>query len=287
MDTHLQAKIIQPEHAIEVRMETHNYFEIAALEEHNWWYKARRDLLNRLLKRYALSAQYALDAGCGVGSNLAVLQAHARNVCGIDISKDAIELCSKKGYAELRHVSINQFVSNRTYGIITCLDVLEHIENDGEAVKALSGLLQKDGLLIVSVPAHAALWNDNDDFSHHRRRYSRAGLVKMFSVPGLEILKVNYWNQLLFFPALIFYGIQRRRAQKKIQNNLKLIPPFFNALLLFCLEIENKFFLICPFITGVSIVLIARKTQTPRCSDDEPDAEYKTVLGVPEDTIGI
>ena len=57
---------------------------------------------------------------------------------------------------------------------------------------ALGGMfeaLRPVGGLIVTVPQHPRLWSAVDEFSHHRRRYTRPELDCKVRVTGFEVVR--------------------------------------------------------------------------------------------------
>jgi SAM-dependent methyltransferase len=58
--------------------------------------------------------------------------------------------------------------------LVTLLDVIEHVPDDRSFLRdEVAPLLTDDGRLIVSVPAHPALYSQHDAALHHERRYTR------------------------------------------------------------------------------------------------------------------
>ena len=110
--------------------------------------------------RYRFAAQVAggrsvLDAGCGVGWGLAVLlEGGASEGSGIDLSAAAV------AEAQQRLPGVTVSVGDvcalppqiGRYGLVTCFEVLEHVEDYGAALDALVGALEPDGILMVSSP---------------------------------------------------------------------------------------------------------------------------------------
>lgn len=242
-------------------MELENYSEIYALEKTNWWYKARRHLLNGIIATVNPKPQAILDAGCGVGSNLEVLAKYSSRVYGVDFSKTALQFCEGKGYTKLFNASLTDFQSDTLFDLIICADVLEHLDDD-RAVKNIKKCLSDQGTVVFSVPAHRYLWNVNDDFSHHLRRYEPKELTTLLSNNGFKITRIGYWNFTTLIPALLYamwYQSKKRRENIPLKNNLNLIPKFLNSFLFTLLKMENFFFMKCGLINGVSLVCICRK----------------------------
>jgi SAM-dependent methyltransferase len=86
--------------------------------------------------------------------------------------------------------------TERKVRTIVCLNVIEHIEDDGKAVTNLARALQPGGHLLVIVPALELLFNDLDRLAGHHRRYSRSLLRSRLTEAGLEIVRCDYFNSI-------------------------------------------------------------------------------------------
>ena len=62
------------------------------------------------------------------------------------------------------------------------LDVLEHVESDGETLRLLGKCLKPGGELIIKVPALNCLYSGMDKAIGHYRRYNKRALIKTFRV---------------------------------------------------------------------------------------------------------
>jgi SAM-dependent methyltransferase len=74
------------------------------------------------------------------------------------------------------------------------VNVLEHIEDDGDALKALYKRLSPGGVLALFVPAHEALYSRFDREIGHWRRYRRPTLIEALVVAGFDVGDVRYVN---------------------------------------------------------------------------------------------
>lgn len=77
---------------------------------------------------------------------------------------------------------------------IVSINMLEHIEDDRAAARALVEGLKPGGHVLISVPALELLYNDLDALAGHHRRYSRRSLVALFADLPVETLWVRYFN---------------------------------------------------------------------------------------------
>lgn len=240
-------------------MEVYSHAEIAALENTNWWYATRRDLLASLLKRFAKHGETALDVGCGVGSNYPVIAAHASRVIGLDISAEALENLHGT-YNEKVLASVEEMpIPDAFVDIVVCADVLEHVD-DTKAVRDIHRILKPGGLVFVTVPAGMSLWNENDDYGHHLRRYRKSELRSVFADNNFDIRYLYNWNRLFFVPVWLVARFYKRDSTKtELKNNLTAIPAWLNPFLIWYMKVENALARYLPLPFGVSLVLVARK----------------------------
>lgn len=241
-------------------MDPRNFAEIERLESGNWWYRGRRDLLGALLRRAGRRFKSALDVGCGTGANLSALRPFADKVSGLDPDAAALRIASGKGYDSLLAASLTDLAAAAPHDLVVCLDVLEHLD-DRKAVESLARCLEPGGLLILTVPAHRYLWNDNDAFSHHLRRYEREELRALLQ-DGFSVERLSYWNFSAFLPAYaLFRWLRGRRISppERQTNNLNLIPRRLDRLLYGVVWMENRLLERVDLPQGTSIVCVARK----------------------------
>jgi hypothetical protein len=65
-------------------------------------------------------------------------------------------------------------------------------------LKAAREIVEPDGRVIITVPAHMWMWSAHDVVNHHQRRYSKAGLKSALARAGLEPEKLTFYNTWLF-----------------------------------------------------------------------------------------
>ena len=58
------------------------------------------------------------------------------------------------------------------FDAIGAFDVLEHIEDDVAVIEEVGRALRPDGMFVMTVPQHPALWSPQDDHAYHVRRYT-------------------------------------------------------------------------------------------------------------------
>lgn len=242
-------------------MENEAYAAEARLEKTHWWFVCRRRLFARELSRAGVAKNAAvLDVGTSTGTNLRMLrEAGYLNVTGLDISDEAILYCRNKGLGLVRKGDVTQMpFDDGQFDLVLATDIVEHIDEDTEALAEIRRVLRPGGLALLTVPAFQQLWGAQDDISHHKRRYSMANFLSVVRVTGFRIIRRYYFNYLLFGPIWLARQLIRRSGITKRSENY-LNAPGLNALLtaVFELDCRTSPKLMLPF--GVSIFVLAER----------------------------
>jgi 2-polyprenyl-6-hydroxyphenyl methylase/3-demethylubiquinone-9 3-methyltransferase len=107
-----------------------------------------------------LAGKRAADVGCGAGLLAEPLARLGAEVTGVDPAPENI--AAARVHAEGQGLEIDYRVGSvealaGPYDLITCLEVIEHVNAPGAFVAGLSDALAPDGLLILSTPNRTAL----------------------------------------------------------------------------------------------------------------------------------
>jgi SAM-dependent methyltransferase len=147
------------------------------VDEHHWWYRGRRRIIDAELRRLPLPRPAeVLDAGCGSGRTLEELRPLG-SVSGIELNPEAAEVARGRGNFDVRIGRLEELPWDAgTFDLITCLDVIEHTPDDRLTLRELRRVSKPGGWLLVTVPAYQALWSLHDEANHHFRRYARGTL---------------------------------------------------------------------------------------------------------------
>lgn len=212
------------------------------VDEHHWWYRGRREVIDRELARLPLSGEgSALDAGCGSGRTLLELARYCRSISGLELNPEAAQVARGRGNFDVRTGRVEELPwTEQTFDLITCLDVIEHTPDDVVALRELRRVSRPDGWLVLTVPAYQALWSGHDEMNHHFRRYSRRRLARAVLEAGWQLERVTFFNSLLLPPAALVRLVQRRRADRgRYTSELHMPPPWLNRLLELPLRAES------------------------------------------------
>jgi SAM-dependent methyltransferase len=113
----------------------------------------------------------------------------------------------------------------RPVDTIVCLNVLEHIEDDGSALRALAGVLPPGGRLVLQVPNYPALFGSLDEVYGHFRRYTRKSLAACLGAAGFRVVAIRNFNPLAI-PGWIVSAKVRRARRLNVPS-----VRFFNAII--------------------------------------------------------
>lgn len=125
----------------------------AAKTEREWrrstWYN---DYLHIIENQYP-DANRVLDVGCGTGEFLQYVENNGYEVIGIEPSERIGEAARDYGLT-IYQDTVEQFSQSRDteFDVITMYNVLEHVPDPHEVLRAVKKLLTSDGVLVVKTP---------------------------------------------------------------------------------------------------------------------------------------
>lgn len=194
-----------------------------------------------------------LEVGCGIGNFTEALTSFG-SVWAIDTDAHAVKqtktLLGKR--ARVGNGDIERgtyFFRKSSFDTIVCMNVLEHIEDDTEALSNMHALLKPGGSLVLLVPIHSFLYSSIDHAIDHYRRYEPDQLLRTTKHHGFDVM---YHRKLNFLGALGWFV--RGKVMRRQTVSLGSIR-MFNAIAPIVLPLED----IVEPVIGTSILLIAKK----------------------------
>ena len=122
-----------------------------------------------------------LDAGCGTGYGAAFLAAvGAARVVGIDNDPEAVATAQQAApEAEFEVADVHALpFPDGTFELVTCFEMIEHVERQDEALHELRRVLRPDGVLAISSPNRHVYPPGNE---HHVHEYEPEELRRALS----------------------------------------------------------------------------------------------------------
>lgn len=177
-----------------------------------------------------------LEVGIGIGIFTDKLLTKGK-VFGVDIVPEFVEAAKKRHGArpDLEYLvadmgaGVPGILAGRTFDTIVCMNVLEHIEDDGKTLVNFRSLLKPGGKLVLVVPAHRWLFNPLDSHDGHFRRYEKNELRDKLVSAGFSVVREGTFNLFGILGWFLNGSILRRKDLPAGQMGLfnKVAPLLF------------------------------------------------------------
>jgi SAM-dependent methyltransferase len=237
--------------------------KIAAIEQHQWWYRGTREICFSLLAPFIANRPplEILDVGCGTGGNLLALAryGHAR---GIDIDPLCVDYCRRKGLAVSSGTMTDLQQPRASLDLLTMFDVLYHVEPH-ETVGVLRGMaevIRPGGVIAFREPAMHIARGWHDRAVNGRQRFNKPGIAASLRDAGFEPLRISYLNTVLFPPIVLVRRLQDLRQPDLAKSDVEDTGEPLNSLLLGILRAERAMLRVTDLPFGVSLFAVARRT---------------------------
>ncbi len=229
------------------------------------WFQARARLAVALLEKMNVRPPArVLETGVGWGLNLAALEQRGYRAAGLDVSLGALEKLDRPG-RELILADLTQPLPSgaEPFDAVLALDVIEHLDDDREAVGRLAQLIKPGAVAIVGVPALPELFSEFDAVQGHRRRYRPDTLRQAFAGSGLAIEQMLWWGSWMV-PVLKMQRGKHRGARAEspaatYRRYLSLPPWPGPAVMRLVFAVDQKRMLRGKAETGTSLFALARR----------------------------
>lgn len=239
------------------------FAELAALEENNFWFRARNRLIVWALQKYAPALGDFLEVGCGTGYVLQGVAAAfpGARVCGTEAQTEGLQFAaSRVPRATFLQMDARHMPFDREFDVIGAFDVIEHIAEDETVLSEMHRALRPGGHLLLTVPQHPFLWSEYDVRAHHVRRYTGSELRQKLARAGFGIVKMTSFVSILL-PLMMLSRLTHRTESPDYDPLAELrIGRVTNALLEMALDIERAVIRAgLPLPAGGSLLAVARR----------------------------
>jgi 2-polyprenyl-3-methyl-5-hydroxy-6-metoxy-1,4-benzoquinol methylase len=212
--------------------------------------------LFRLFRPYV--GRRVLEVGCGIGTMSQRLTEVADTVLGIEPNPHCADLVRAEMHGNpkfsLRTCLLEECdlveLASRRFDTVFCVNVLEHIEDDREALRSFERVLVPGGHVLIWVPAVQAAYGPLDAELGHFRRYSKASLGAAFTAAGLDIVTLRYSN-----PIGLLGWMFNAHVLKSKAHSIGQVRLFDNFIAPWALPVER----VAPPPIGLSLIAVGRK----------------------------
>jgi SAM-dependent methyltransferase len=163
----------------------------------------------------------------------------------VDVSASALSKLRERG----AHVVLGTLTSlpfaSESFDLVCALDIIEHVDDDDDALAELSRVTRSDGTVLISTPLHLSRWTTFDEFVGHRRRYEPSQLFARlaqhhFRVDHSAVFGMQPRSSLLLKLGMWWLTHHRERAMRlynrklmplglRFQKDLKLVPGIIDT----------------------------------------------------------
>jgi 2-polyprenyl-3-methyl-5-hydroxy-6-metoxy-1,4-benzoquinol methylase len=252
------------------------YDRFFVLETTHFWRIAKRRLALEWLRRYGPppGGLRLLDIG-GACSLIPKELERWGQVQVIELDADTAQFARARLGLDVREGRFPDDAPVRgSFDVVTMLDVLEHIEDDGASLRAARGLLKPEGILLVTVPALSWLWSDHDVVLHHCRRYTRGELTAKLEGAGFSVPRISYYTSLLLPELVAERMVDRLRSsitgRRKATYDVKPPPGALNSLFGVAMSFERRMLRSFDCWLGSSLIAAARPRPAESVSGGRP-----------------
>lgn len=243
------------------------YEEYFLLERNHWWFKARREILESLIRKFNIAGNNSsiLNIGAATGRTTEMLELFG-TVTSVEYDAHCCTFVKEKTGREFTQASITELpYGDNSFDRVCAFDVIEHVDEHKKAMQEMWRVCKPNGVIAITVPAFMFLWSRHDEVNHHERRYTRSDLERLAAEVKSEILFSSYFNFFLFpliaitrlLTRIFPFVVKRSGSGSDFSYSGGSIS---NAVFYFIMRFEKLFLksgISFPF--GVSIILFMRK----------------------------
>lgn len=217
----------------------------------HWYYRAKELALDSMLRGVPFHNVLDIGAGSGIFSRHLLAWGADSAVC-VDSAYNA-DHCESVGGKAIR---FTRKITSCDADLVLLMDVLEHVDDDVQLIKASLAGAARGAFVLITVPAFQSLYSAHDRYLDHKRRYTLHSLEAAVTAAGLKIVSTRYFFALVLPVVAAIRLFQRNSAPK---SSLTQHWPIVNALLTLAHRIELPLFRYNR-AGGLSIFCLARNS---------------------------
>jgi SAM-dependent methyltransferase len=198
-----------------------------------------------------------LNIGAGQGTLSRHLELRGFEVTSSDRSPEAIAVLRERVEGPVAEADATALPFARgSFDAVILGEVLEHITDDGLALREAARVLIPGGVLAASVPRNPSWFSASDEWAGHVRRYSRRGLTSAVHAASFDVADVIAWG--FPFAALYHRTVYERRLLRTGVHASTSAPRLGLAILSLLLRVDRLFVGVEHGALGY--VLVARRS---------------------------
>ncbi|MCM8761049.1 MAG: class I SAM-dependent methyltransferase [Candidatus Omnitrophica bacterium] len=138
------------------------------------------------------------EAGCGDGRFLYIAKQRGHDAIGVDINENALRIAKARlGDEKVYKCTLDQFAANfprEKFDAVCAFHIVEHLSDPLGFVRAAAKMMNKDGLLVLSVPSQSRqslCYSTREEWDrppHHLSWWDNRSLRKLMEAAGFEVI---------------------------------------------------------------------------------------------------
>jgi len=236
------------------------YSDMLEFEKDHWWYKGLRDLL--ICEIQKLSVKKILDAGCGTGNNMEFLNGYGFDTFGIDISKEALQICRSKGLKNIKEANLLSIpFEDNTFDLVTCMDIYGNLDykESISASKEINRVCKKGGYIIINTSALPWMFSLHDKAWDIKQRYYLKNLCQTLKESNFKIIRNTYRVSLLFPLIFLLRFIEKLGSSQEARGDTHKTNSIFNFIFYKIMQLENFILKFINLPIGNSVFVVSQK----------------------------
>lgn len=179
-----------------------NYVQqYAGLEKSHWWFQSRAKIISKILGKFLPAPPLRiLNIGAAGGETSNWLSTFGK-VISVEHEQDFLSFLRREGHDVVEASVTHLPFPNENFDLVCAFDVLEHVEDDAQAMKEIKRVCKSGGFICLTVPADRKLWSAHDVVNKHFRRYQQADFKALGK--SLHPQYISYFNCFLYLPVWI------------------------------------------------------------------------------------
>lgn len=234
-------------------------------EERHFWFRGFRQFVRPLLREAVAGVRNPrlLDAGCGTGRNLAMLEEFG-TTAGVDLNALGLSFAARHGRRAIARATVTALpFPDELFDVVTSFDVLYMLDDEQEpkALREVHRVLKPGGAAVINVAAMQVVRGGHSSvLGAECRRYTLDTMRRSLDRARLRPIRVTYTNASLF-PMLAGVRVMQR-ATGWPEPGIELTVPAapVNAVLSGLLSLEARAVRHINMPFGSSVLCLARKS---------------------------
>jgi SAM-dependent methyltransferase len=204
------------------------------LWEHQWRSVAEHSPLRSMRERLMLAeigphcraGKSLLDVGSGDGHFIGLVAAQypGLDVQGVDFSEAARACAPEAVQTKITVGNVSNLASvfpERRFDIISCSEVLEHVEDPRTVLAGIAAILAPGGIGVLTVPGSARYWSALDESAGHLRRFEHDDFPTLVTSAGLHVVKHFGWGATV---GRLYYKLVRNLGPGRAAASAEALP---------------------------------------------------------------